>query len=230
MKKHNCFIVLSLLAALLVMMSACGNSNDSEKSGQKKKESDDVSVKEDRTISADRSRTASAKDSASDSETNGKQESEAQSKSEKKETEKDVVLEEEKTNDSEATKPLSEYGAKQIEYARVWLQLGENKDTDGLYARHIPAGTPLNPDDETSATYPEEVIQLAGDRLIDGSITYSGNGDGTINIYNVPLRWDGHYPAGKKFYKDIIDKTQSVYINPGNDEEVIEMIKRIKVQ
>ncbi|WP_207667471.1 hypothetical protein [Clostridium sp. 1xD42-85] len=42
-----------------------------------------------------------------------------------------------------------------MEYARVWLQLGEIKDGDELYVRHIPTGTPLNPDDETSVNYPE---------------------------------------------------------------------------
>ncbi|API92415.1 hypothetical protein KM914_11270 [Virgibacillus pantothenticus] len=66
-----------------------------------------------------------------------------------------------------------------MEYARVWLQLGEIKDVDELNVRHIPAGTPLNPDDETSVNYPEDVIQLAGSRLVDGSVTYSSNGDGT---------------------------------------------------
>lgn len=41
----------------------------------------------------------------------------------------------------------------------------------------------------------EDVIQLAGSRLIDGSVTYSGNRGGTINVYNVPLRLDGIYPV-----------------------------------
>lgn len=52
------------------------------------------------------------------------------------------------------------------------------------------------------------------------SVTYSSNGDGTINVYNVPLRWDGNYPAGEEFYIDIIDQTKSVYIDLENDEEV----------
>ncbi|WP_289889940.1 hypothetical protein [Virgibacillus pantothenticus] len=47
-----------------------------------------------------------------------------------------------------------------------------------MNVRHIPAGTPLNPDDETSVNYPEDVIQLVGSRLVDGS-TYSSNVDGT---------------------------------------------------
>ena len=120
---------------------------------------------------------------------------------------------------------LSQYSSEQIEYARVWLQLGPNQELDELNVRHIPAGESLNPDDETSATYPEEVIQLAGSRLIDGSVTYSGNGDGTINVYNVPLRWDGVYPAGEEFYKEIINNTKLVYVDPGDDNKIIELIE-----
>jgi hypothetical protein len=125
--------------------------------------------------------------------------------------------------------PLAQYSSEEIEYARVWLQLGPNKEIDGLYVRLIPAGTPLNPDDETSLNYPEDVIQLAGSRLIDGSVTYSGNGDGTINVYNVPLRWDGIYPAGKEFYHEMIDQTKLVSIDPGEDKDVISLIKLITV-
>lgn len=125
---------------------------------------------------------------------------------------------------------LSEYSSEQIEYARVWLQLGANQEIDGLYVQHIPAGTPLNPDDDTSAAYPESVIQLAGSRLVDGSVTYSGNGDGTVNLYNVPMRWDGQYPAGEEFYKEIIEGTELVTIDPGEAEEVIRLIELLEVQ
>ena len=123
---------------------------------------------------------------------------------------------------------LSQYSNEQIEYARVWLQLGANQDIDVLYVQEIPAGTPLNPDDETSAAYPEDVIQLAGSRLVDGSVTYGGNGDGTINVYNVPLRWDGEYPAGEEFYKEIIGNTELLAVDVGEDEEVIQLIELLE--
>jgi hypothetical protein len=125
---------------------------------------------------------------------------------------------------------LSPYSSEQIEYARVWLQLGANQDIDGLYVERIPADTPLNPDDETSGVYPEDVIQLAGSRLVDGSVTYSGNGDGTINVYNVPLRWDGEYPAGEEFYTEIIDNTELVPVDVGEDAEVVRLIGLLKEQ
>lgn len=145
--------------------------------------------------------------------------------------EDDSAADESETSESEDTdsetaeSALDAYSSEQIEYARVWLQLGPNQELDGLYVKQIPAGTPLNPDDETSGVYPEDVIQLAGSRLVDGSVTYSGNGDGTINVYNVPLRWDGQYPAGEDFYEEIINDTELVAIDTGNDEDVIRLIE-----
>ena len=131
--------------------------------------------------------------------------------------------------DKQDIETLTEYSNEQVEYARIWLQLGVNQVIDELNVRHIPAGTPLNPDDNTSANYPEDVIQLAGSRLVDGSVTYSSNGNGSINVYNVPLRWDGIYPAGEKFYTGIVKNTKLVNVNPGNDEKVIELINLLHV-
>lgn len=139
------------------------------------------------------------------------------------------------TNDKDTSnnQALSQYSNEQIEYARIWLQLGPNQDIDGLYVQHIQAGEPINPNDETSATYPENVIQLAGSRLVDGSVTYSGNGDGTINVYNVPLRWDSSNPDVdenfmKEYTQDIINNTELISVNPGDDSKVIDLIKLIK--
>ncbi|MFS0561109.1 hypothetical protein AB1K91_10255 [Terribacillus sp. 179-K 1B1 HS] len=127
---------------------------------------------------------------------------------------------------------LSAYSSKEIEYARVWLQLGPNQQIDELNVQHIPAGQPVNPDDATSATYPEDVIQLAGGRLVDGSVTYSGNGDGTINVYNVPLRWDSRDDledgAMLKETENIVKNTEKVYIDPGSEQEVKKVIDLIQ--
>lgn len=132
-------------------------------------------------------------------------------------------------DEKENEETLSQYSHEQIEYARIWLQLGPNQELDEFYVQHIPAGEPLNPNDETSASYPEDVIRLSGTRLVDGSVTYSGNGDGTINLYNVPLRWDGVYPAGEEFYIDMIENAELVKIEPGDDQEIIAFIKRFDV-
>ena len=131
---------------------------------------------------------------------------------------------------------LSKYSSEQIEYARVWLQLGPNQEIDSLYVKQIPKGTPLNPDEGNSLKYPEDVVQLSGSRLVDGVVTYSSNGDGTINVYDVPVRWYGGFPPPEDIDKEkvqeemrnIINNTNKVYINPNHEEKVVAVIKKIK--
>lgn len=130
---------------------------------------------------------------------------------------------------------LSQYSSQQIEYARVWLLLGPNQEIDELNVTFIPAGQPVNPYDETSATYPETVIQLAGSRLVDGSVTYSGNGDGTINVYKVPLRFEQNVPDDldenymRELTTSMIENTELVYVDPGEEKEIIKLIKLLSI-
>lgn len=132
--------------------------------------------------------------------------------------------------DKEGKEGLFQFTSEQIEYARVWLQLGPNQEIDELNIRHIFRGEPINPNDDTSAKYPKDVIQLAGSRLVDGSVTYSGNGGGTINVYNVPLRWDSNDSANsdekfmQEYTKEIIEKADLLYVDPGEDKEIIKLI------
>ncbi|WP_430246918.1 hypothetical protein [Priestia megaterium] len=60
-------------------------------------------------------------------------------------------------------------------------------------------------------------------------MTYSGNGNGTINVYNVPLRWDGIYPAGENFYADIIKNKKLVSVKMGDDKKIIKLIKLLNI-
>jgi len=142
----------------------------------------------------------------------------------------------ETSNDKQADEtvdPLSNYTAEEIEYARVWLQVGTNQDIDELNVRHISKGEPVNIYDETSADYPEDVISLSGSHMVDGSITYSGNGDGTINVYNVPSHWQGSDQADenfmKEYTKEIINDTELVAIDPGDDADVIKFIELLNI-
>ncbi len=126
--------------------------------------------------------------------------------------------------------PISQYSSQQIEYARVWMQLGPNQEIDELNVRHIPVGEPINPNIDNSATFPEGVIQLSGSRLIDGSVTYKGNGDGTINVYNTPMRWSAPPPNAEKSElqketEDILKNTKLVYIQPSDGDQIIKLIE-----
>ncbi|TYS16986.1 hypothetical protein FZC78_10165 [Rossellomorea vietnamensis] len=125
---------------------------------------------------------------------------------------------------------LSEYSAEEIEYARVWLQVTGNKDTEELNVEHISAGEPINPYDDQSANYPEDVISLGGKIMADGAVIYSGNGDGTINLYNIPSHWPSYQQIDKsmeEYTKDIINNTKQIYIEPRADEEISRLIEKI---
>lgn len=126
--------------------------------------------------------------------------------------------------------PLSSYSSEKIEYARVWLQVIGNQDVGELNVQQIPAGEKVNPYDDESVAYPEDVIMLSGKGMADGTVTYSGNGDGTINVYDVPSHW----PSGEQieesmesFTQKIVDSVENVSVQAGEDEEVVKLIGKI---
>lgn len=144
-------------------------------------------------------------------------------------------FEEDQEEPEESKDILSEYSNDEIEYARIWLQLGPNQEISELNVQHFPAGTPVNPKDENSAVYPDDVVQLSGSRLVDGSVTYSSNGNGTINVYKVPYRWESTMSEvevvdGISVYtQDLIDETELVSLDVGDDESVVELIELERV-
>lgn len=146
-----------------------------------------------------------------------------------------LEFEEDQEEPEESKDILAEYSNEEIEYARIWLQLGPNQEISELNVQHFPAGTPLNPKDENSAVYPDDVVQLSGSRLVDGSVTYSSNGNGTINVYKVPYRWESTMSEvevvdGISVYaQDLIDETELVSVDVGDDESVVELIELERV-
>lgn len=218
-----------VLIFALLLISGCAESSNKNIDDQEQEQNEKLEVEEDNVKKEVKNEVEHENNDKKDVETEVKEEEQYNEKSSK------INLSESSTKDSnldeeqEIEDNLSNYSSSQIEYARVWLQLGPNQEIDQLYVQHIPAGTPLNPNDETSLSYPEDIIQLYGSRLVDGSVTYSGNGDGTINVYNVPLRWDGVYPAGEEFYQNIIENTRLIYIDPNDDDKVIKFIKILNV-
>ncbi|MFD2627396.1 hypothetical protein [Oceanobacillus kapialis] len=226
-KKYFYGSVLFLM--LILLLAGCGGNTNEE--AETDSEGNTASQSEEQNTDTEEAETNEDNSEATTSEPEA---------SETEEATEDVSSEDTSNQDADSTSeneeedPLSAYSAKQIEYARVWLELGPNQDIDELNVHHIPAGALINPNDETSATYPEDVIQLAGSRLVDGSVTYSGNGDGTINVYNVPLRWDtSDAEVDEDFMKEytekIIEETKLVKIDPGNDEEIIRLIEIMNI-
>ncbi|MGX7265903.1 hypothetical protein [Enterococcus crotali] len=127
-------------------------------------------------------------------------------------------------------KLLLGYSDDQIEYARVWLTLIGVKPSE-LNAKTIAAGTPLNPYDKGSATYPTDAIMLYGGYSAEGQITYTSNRNGTINVYPVPSHWQiGAENANNpefvaKMTQDILDNVRVVTVDVGNPRDVLDLIR-----
>ncbi|MCC2931592.1 hypothetical protein [Bacillus sp. LBG-1-113] len=225
-KLRNIFYCNAVLMLLVLLLVGCmggkeekSNNDSSLQSEENNNETDDSNQ-----IAKDESEaTTGSKESVT------KNSNENASKESSTDESKETSSEGEKNEaNSEKDNVLAEYSSEQIEYARVWLQLGANQEIDELNVRHISAGEPINPNDETSAGYPEDVIQLAGSRLVDGSVTYSGNGDGTIKVYNVPLRWDSSDDVSKgvmrEVTEDIIKNAKTVHVDTGDSEKIKRLI------
>lgn len=240
--KMSCMYTVVLF--LVLVLTGCTNNNNEESNSgssvtptasatnqQKVKEDDEV-AKTDNISESEADSDATASDKSEENSTDASETEELKHSSE------ETTTSEDSTNTYSKDDPLAEYSSEEIEYARVWLQLGPNQQIDGLYVRHISAGTTLEPDHFPIVNYPEDVVQLSGSRIVDGSVTYSSNGDGTINVYNVPLpgRWYGGSPTPpegldeetmREELEEIINNTELVYVNPGNDDAVKKIIELI---
>lgn len=226
---------IAILFTLALLLMACSNDNEERKSAN---ENDSEETEEVNNQSNDSDEQNKDDDTPNNHSNNNDEEGKSESASEEPETDDSgkTPSKEEKSedthdqSDSEDSEDLSEYSSEEIEYARIWLQLGDTQDIDKLNVKQISAGEPLNPDDKTSVDYPEDVVQLTGSRLAEGSVTYSSNGDGSIKLYKkVPQRWDGENPAGEDTYKEIVEDTEQETINPGDDDKVEELIKILNI-
>lgn len=129
---------------------------------------------------------------------------------------------------------LAEYTSEEIEHARVWLELIGNIEIDTLT---VSEGEQVNQYDDDSVKYQEDVVYLGADITADGGIVYSGNGDGTINLYDVPSHWPSLLQVDnqsnetmEEYTQDIIDNPEKIDIGPGDDEEVEEIIKKLNIE
>ena len=226
--------VLCFNVALLMLVGCFGNTNEESTTDSSENSSVLESTEEDKTETDESTSTSGLEELDTDDAKDITPEESANIDSDSTSSEKSNLNGSDK---EEKEKTLSQYSSEQIEYARVWLQFGPNQEIDELNVRHILAGEPINPEEDTSASYPEDVIQLAGSRLVDGSVTYSGNGDGTINVYSVPLRWESSVPEEdldenywSNYTQSIINDASLIYVDPGNDGEIIELIEVLNVQ
>lgn len=132
---------------------------------------------------------------------------------------------------------LDDYSAKEIEYARVWEQLGPMKNNmkgmDNLYVNEITKGSKVNPQAQNSAVYKEDVVKLEAPMRAGGSVTYSSNGDGTINVYNnIPYNWESSQTSDYSKMDEVTRKAieeniETLYVKPTDNKTVSELASKV---
>lgn len=209
MRKFSILVTLTLSA---IMLASCGNDNSQSKDKHQNEEKDSTQSKQ-----HDSNKHKSSQDNKESSNTHDAQ------------------------NDNKAAQSkkshLTQFNSEQIEYARVWNQLGPLKNNmegmNELNVTKIAKGSKVNPNVKNSAVYPEDVVKLAAPMKAGGSVTYSSNGDGTINVYkNVPYNWVDFDSSDKAdATKEAITKNiQTVKIKPTDNEQVAQLASKIKYQ
>ena len=101
---------------------------------------------------------------------------------------------------------LNNFSSEKIEYARVWYQLISTKND----------------------------LKLEAPMKAGGSVTYSSNGDGTINVYNsIPYKWkspqNSDYSQMDKITKKAIENNvETIYIKPYDNKTVAKLANKVK--
>ncbi|MBD8004562.1 hypothetical protein [Bacillus norwichensis] len=220
MNKKNFFILLTVVL-MAVFISACGS--QSEQNNEDSDRKDKVTKEENKN-----------NEKAGEGNSPNKNVEEFDKGNIKDTTSTDHFEQDENTvgdsSSSEEKDPLSDYSAKEIEYARVWLEVVGNKDIDTLKVSHP------SEEESVSVKYPEGVVHLFTDFLAGGNVYYNSNGDGSINLYDFPTRWpspeqlkEERNQTMEEYIQDINDNPEKVMIDPGDDEEVEKIIKKIEI-
>lgn len=125
---------------------------------------------------------------------------------------------------------LDDYSNEEIEYARVWLTVMNNPQVKEVTVNRYNEGSPIHSGNENSAVYPREVVQLTGFYGSDGAVTYASNGDGTIEVYDVPTHWHMESSELPEVYDRILNNTETIYVDPGTETEVVQMINKLNIK
>lgn len=140
-------------------------------------------------------------------------------------------------NDEKETASLDSYSGEEIEYARVWMQFMEVQDITELNVNKVSVGTPINPHVDKSSNYPEDVVILTSDMTANGIITYSSNGDGTINIYPIPSQFppeefiqEEEGMDMQEYTQYLTDNTEKMDVAPLDDDKVAEFLDSVDIK
>lgn len=133
--------------------------------------------------------------------------------------------------DTNSEERLSHFSDEEIEYARVWLNYGNNTSVEKLEVTLIPKGSLINPEDVNYGVYQEDVIEIRGPQEEDGNIVYgvSEEGSGYIHIYPIPYNFETDQAQNVTQFEDIEAHTESAYIEPGDNEIVSQLINKLEI-
>lgn len=223
-----------LIVSLSVILVSCNN-NDSEHHNDNNSSDTNTSENKDNEASNEIDEKTNTSDSADNSESSNKQNKE---KNDNKKQEKNNDSNENQQSTDKNKSYLNNFNSKEIEYARVWYQListrNDLKGIKNVYVTEIPKGSKVNPQAKNSAIYKEKVVKLEAPMRAGGSVTYSSNGDGTINVYNnIPYKWENSqnsdYSQMNKITKKAIEENiETVYIKPYDNKTVAKLASKIR--
>lgn len=223
-----------LIVSLSVILVSCNN-NDSEHHNDNNSSDTNTSENKDNEASNEIDEKTNTSDSADNSESSNKQNKE---KNDNKKQEKNNDSNKKQQSTDKNKSYLNNFNSKEIEYARVWYQListrNDLKGIKNVYVTEIPKGSKVNPQAQNSAIYKEKVVKLEAPMRAGGSVTYSSNGDGTINVYNnIPYKWENSqnsdYSQMNKITKKAIEENiETVYIKPYDNKTVAKLASKIR--
>ncbi|MDW4286048.1 hypothetical protein QI143_12615 [Staphylococcus saprophyticus] len=215
-------IILAIsIAGLLVILVGCNSNSSSDTNTSQSKDNETQNKNEETNTSDSGDNTESSKKQNKEQNDNKKSDSNENQQS----TDKNKSY-------------LNNFNSEEIEYARVWYQLiSTRNDLKGIrdvYVTEIPKGSKVNPQAQNSAVYKEKIVKLEAPMRAGGSITYSSNGDGTINVYNnIPYKWESSQTSDysqmdKVTRKAIEDNIETIYIKPHDNKQVAKLANKIK--
>src|SRR5699024_7640260 len=137
--------------------------------------------------------------------------------------------------DDNSTSYLTGLSASEIEYARVWHQLGMIKDVKNIYVKKYAKGSPVNENAEMNEKYPADVVKLEEPMIVGGSITYSSIENRTIKIYKkIPYRWKTSTSSNPEdVYQDtknaVEQDVETVEVNATDNAQIKKLAQRIQL-
>lgn len=222
-----------LIVSLLVILVSCNNNDSENHDNNSSSDTNTPQSKDNEKNKIDEETNIS--DNGDNAEGNNKQNKE---QNDNKNQEKNNDSNENQQSTDKNKSYLNNFNSKEIEYARVWYQLiSTRNDLKGIrdvYVTEIPKGSKVNPKAQNSAVYKENVVKLEAPMRAGGSITYSSNGDGTINVYNnVPYKWESSQTSDysqmdKVTRKAIEDNIETIYIKPHDNKTVANLASKLK--